>query len=115
MSDSFSPTIERQLQRLAGAGIRLLPLPALAPHFALERDGFAAIAEHRGGVIAAGSAGIVTEAGFAVLLWRDEQPFFRTRTTETPATPDQVRELRAFAADLEEALRAGGEPPSDAG
>ena len=92
-------------ERLAAAGIQLLPLPGITTHYVLERDGFAALVERAAdGFGQIGSAGRVTEQGLAVLLWRDGHPFFVTKSSNTPAEDTEVADLRRFTADLEHAL-----------
>ena len=97
-----------RLERLAAAGIRLLPVTDITTHFVLERDGFAALVERTpDGFGSAGAAGLLTEDGLALLVWRTGRAFFVRKGTEREATPAQVDALRAFASDLEKALRSG--------
>lgn len=94
-----------KLQRLASHNIELVPFPGLMTHFVFARDGFASLVErtpHGFGQI--GSAGLITERGFAALVWRDQQPWFVGRGFEHPATSEQVQSLRRFSADLRSAL-----------
>ncbi len=99
-------SISACLERLAAAGIDLLPIESFQTHYVFSRDGFAALVERAGdGFGAIGSAGLVTEAGFAALVWRGGRPFFVSRGHEQPATDHDVERLRAFAADLERAIR----------
>lgn len=101
----MSPELTRKLERLAAAGIRLLPLPGVDSHFVLERRGYAVIAERSEDSIGPpGAAGLVTEEGLAMLVRSGDQPFFVTQGVKHPATADQVAELRAFAAAVDEAL-----------
>jgi hypothetical protein len=51
-----------------------------------------------------GSTGMLTPAGLAYLVWRDEQPFLVGKGVETPATPEQVETIRKFSEDLKTAL-----------
>ena len=93
-----------RLEKLAAAGIQIVPAD-IASHFIVERDGFVAFIERRGedfGNI--GAPGLMTERGFAALVWRSDQAFFVARGLEQPAHPDDVQKLRAFANDLEQAL-----------
>jgi len=97
--------IERQLERLAAAGIQLIPMSEMDRHFVLERDGFVSLVERReGGFGNIGAAGLVTDHGFAALTWRDAQPWFVARGFEIAATTDQIDKLRAFDRDLHAAL-----------
>ena len=93
------------LERLAAAGIGIIPMPGAASHFFLERDGFVAIVQRAGdGFGPVGSAGRLTETGFAVLVWRGEEAFFVARGYDQPASADEVTALRHFDADLRTAL-----------
>lgn len=96
------------LEKLAAAGIQLVPAE-IASHFIFERDGFIAFVERRAepaenpfGNI--GSPGLMTERGFAALVWRGEQAVFVGKGFEQPASADQVQQIRGFAADLASAL-----------
>ena len=97
------------LERLAAANIQILPVTDIHTHFVLERDGFAALVERRdtafGGV---GAAGLLTEHGLSVLVWRGPQAFFVARGHEQPATPEQIAALRQFASDLQAAIAPQG-------
>jgi hypothetical protein len=97
--------IEAKLEKLAAAGIDLVPLSDMARHFVFTRDGFVSLVERRDdGFGAIGAAGLATEAGFAALAWRGEMPYFVTREFEQPATQIDVERLRAFERDLRAAL-----------
>ena len=98
------------LERLAAAGIRLVPLQGLETHFVFERDGFVAIVERAGdGLGQIGSAGLLTEKGFAALVWKEGKAFFVAKGLERPASEEQVVLLRRFDTDLRQALRCS--PP----
>ncbi|MEO8657330.1 MAG: hypothetical protein ABI693_02620 [Bryobacteraceae bacterium] len=93
------------LERLASAGIAIIPMPGAASHFFLERDGFVALVQRAGdGFGPIGSAGRLTEQGFAVLVWRGEEAFFVARGYDQLAPPDAVAALRRFDSDLRSAL-----------
>ena len=92
------------LEKIAAAGIQLIPAE-LSSHFIFERDGFVALVERKeDGFGNIGSAGLMTDHGLAVLMWRGAKAFFITRGFEQEATGDQVERLRSFAADLQNAL-----------
>ncbi|HEX8986130.1 MAG TPA: hypothetical protein VF767_11870 [Bryobacteraceae bacterium] len=94
------------LERLAAAGIEWLPLAGLETHYAFTRDGFVALVERSGeGFGATGSSGLLTERGFAALVWRDGRPFFVAKAFEQEASLAEIDRLRAFASDLDRALR----------
>ncbi|MBX9602771.1 MAG: hypothetical protein K2X35_17340 [Bryobacteraceae bacterium] len=94
------------LERLAAAGIDLAPVSDIARHFVFTRDGFVALVERTpaGGFGPIGSSGLMSERGFAVLVWRGEQPYFVAKGFEQAATTEQVELLRGFSRDLEKAL-----------
>ena len=93
------------LEKLVAAGIQLIPADVTS-HFIFERDGFVAFVERRedsfGNI---GAPGLMTERGFAALIWRGDQAFFVGKGFEQPASPEQVQKIRAFGADLANALR----------
>ncbi len=93
------------LERLAAAGISLLPTIELTAHYVFERDGFVALVERTpegfGGI---GSAGILTGSGFAALIRRGDRSYFVARGFEQEAQPEQAEALRRFSADLKSAL-----------
>ena len=93
-----------QLEKLAAAGIQIVPVE-ITSHFILERDGFVAFVERRGESFGnIGAPGLMTEHGFAALIWRGAQGVFAGKGFEQPATEEQVEKIRAFAADLEAIL-----------
>ncbi len=94
-----------QLEKLAAAGIELVPSLAVPQYFVFTRDGFVSLVERKGdGFGAAGAPALVTEHGLAMLIWRGEQGFFVAKNHEQPATAGQIAALRRFAADLAAAL-----------
>ncbi|MBK5294828.1 MAG: hypothetical protein JJE04_24520 [Acidobacteriia bacterium] len=96
-----------KLERLAALGIELVPMPGLERHFVFARDGFASLVERReAGFGRLGTSGLITEHGLAMLIWRQEEPFFVVHKNELPASQEQVEALRQFTSDLERALRA---------
>jgi hypothetical protein len=99
------PSLTDKLGRLAAAGIQIIPME-ITSHFILERDGFVAFVERReddfGNI---GAPGLMTEQGYAALIWRGDQALFTAKGFEQPASPEQVQRMRAFASDLENALR----------
>jgi hypothetical protein len=98
------PSLIEKLERLAAAGIQIIPMD-ITSHFILERDGFVAFVERREDAFGnVGAPGLMTERGYAALIWRGDQAFFAGKGVEQPASAEQVQKLRAFAADLENAL-----------
>jgi hypothetical protein len=54
-----------------------------------------------------GSSGLMTENGFAYLVWREEQAYLVAHGgAETAASPEQLEAIRRFSADLKSALIA---------
>jgi hypothetical protein len=95
-----------RLERILAAGIELVPDLNITTHYVFTRDGFAALVEKReGGFGNVGTPGLVTENGFAALLWRGERGVFVGRGFEVFASEEQVTAIRAFDRDLNEALR----------
>lgn len=95
-----------KLARLAAAGIQLLPAWDITSHYVFERDGFVAmVARIEDGFGEIGSPGLLTEKGFAALVWRRGKPYFLAKDFVQPATEGQIAKLREFAADLRAALR----------
>jgi hypothetical protein len=93
------------LEKLAAAGIQIIPAE-IASHFILERDGFVSFVERREDAFGnIGTAGLMTERGFAALIWRGDQAFFVGKGFEQTASPEQVQKIRAFASDLAIALQ----------
>jgi hypothetical protein len=97
--------VQDVLERLAAAGIQLLPALEITTHYVFERDGFVALVERTpdgfGGV---GSAGILTGSGFAALIRRGDRSYFVAKGFEQEALPEQADGLRKFSADLKSAL-----------
>jgi hypothetical protein len=98
--------LARTVERVAAAGIQLLPA-GLASHFVFERNGFVCLVERTGeGFGHIGAPGLMTEKGFAALVWRGAGGWFVGKGFEHPATAVQVDEIRAFDAALRAALDA---------
>ncbi len=94
-------------QRLVDLGFQLVPLPQIANHAALERDGFVSLVTVvENGLGAAGAPGLLTESGFAALVWRGTDAFFVAKGFERRATPAEVEAIRRFQDDLKFALGA---------
>ena len=98
--------LEERLARLAEAGIQLLPLPDIGQYFVFERDGFIALVERAadGDFGQAGPAGLLTERGFAALVWKAGKAFFIAKGFEEEASSERLLLLRRFSDDLARAL-----------
>ena len=92
------------LEKLGVAGIQIVPSESDS-HFILERDGCVAFVERReDGFGNIGASVLITEKGFAALVWRGDQPFFVGKGFEQPADEQRIQQIRAFTRDLENAL-----------
>ena len=99
------PSLTDKLERLAAAGIQIIPME-ITSHFVLERDGFVSFVERRDDAFGnIGAPGLMTEKGYAALIRRGDQAFFAGKGFEQPASSEQVEKIRAFASDLENALK----------
>lgn len=99
--------IERKLARLAELGFSLLPATEIRSHYIFERDGLVALVVRQdAGFGGAGSPGLLTEKGFAALIWRGEEAWFVAHGFEQRATEEQMASVRRFSRDLEEGLRS---------
>lgn len=104
-SSSVPDSVLIRLERLAAAGVSLLPVSLLS-HFVFERGGFVALVERTvDGFGAIGAPGLLIESGYAALIWRGEEPWFIAQGFERRATTDEVDAARRFAKDVESALR----------
>jgi hypothetical protein len=97
----------KQLERLMELGIEAAPVDGMERHVVFARAGYAALVERtRDGFGRVGAAGLMTEAGLAMLVWREGKAYFVARGAEQAASEEQVAALRAFSSDLERTLRA---------
>jgi hypothetical protein len=89
--------------RLAGCGIEWV---ATEKGYCMFTRGNCAAAAHRqSGVFSLGSSGLMTENGFAYLVWREGRPFLAAHGgRETAATTEQVDAIQRFSADLKAVL-----------
>jgi len=96
--------VKDRLEKLAAAGIQIIAA-GVTSHYILESDGFVAFVERKGDDFGnIGAPGLMTEKGFAALVWRGGRAFFVARGFEQAATDDQVQKIRAYADELERAL-----------
>ncbi|MCC6294492.1 MAG: hypothetical protein IT164_17705 [Bryobacterales bacterium] len=99
--------MREQLERLFALGIEAAPVDGMNRHVVFARAGFAALVERTAtGFGRVGAAGLMTGSGLSQLVWRDGKAYFVTRSSEQPATDEQVAALRSFSSDLERTLRA---------
>ena len=70
-----------------------------------SRGDCAAFAHNQPAGPSLGSSGLMTESGFAYLIWREERAYLVAHGgAEQPATDDQVDAIRRFSSDLKQAL-----------
>ncbi len=97
--------MQQQLERLAGRGIEVAPMPGIKGFALCARGEFGAlVAVSEAGFGQIGSTGLITPRGLAVLVWRGESALFVGKGGETPAGAEQVEALRKFSSDLRQAL-----------
>ncbi len=93
-------------QRIADLGFQLVPLPDISNHVALERDGFVSLVTVSGEDLGeSGAPGLLTENGFAAMIWRGSDAFFVAKGFERRATVSEIEAIRRFDDDLKTALR----------
>lgn len=103
----MNPDLLQKLERLLAAEIELVPFDAISNHFVLARGGFVALVEKQaGGFGRIGSGGVMTEKGFACLVWRGSDAFFVAKNFEQQATTEQITGLRQFDRELRHALQS---------
>jgi hypothetical protein len=94
-----------QLERIAAAGIQLLPTPQLPLHFVFERDGYVVLVERKGdGFGSVGSPGRLLPEGFAALIQRGSQAYFVAKGSETAASAEEAAAARLLFTQLKTAL-----------
>lgn len=101
----MSPELLAQLERIASAGIQILPVPEISSHFVLERNGCVVLVERRvdgfGGI---GSPGSLSDRGFAALVLRDGRDWFIGKNESREATASEADEARRLYRELREIL-----------
>ena len=101
----MNPTVLAQLERIAEAGIQILPASQIPNHLVFERDGCAVIVERKedgfGGV---GSPGLITDKGFEALVERDGRSVFVFKGEVREPEAGQVDAARSLLRDLKQAL-----------
>lgn len=101
----MDPLVLSQLEKIADAGIVLLPTPQLGAHFVFERDGCVVLVERSGGGFGSiGSPGLLTERGFMALVERDGTVYFVHKSEERKALPAEAAAARRLLNDLKIAL-----------
>lgn len=98
----MDPVLFGQLERIAEAGIQILPTPQVPAHFVFAREGCVVLVERRGeGFGAVGSPGLLVEqGGFAALVRRPEGDFFVWKGGEREASPAEAAAARRLFTEL---------------
>jgi hypothetical protein len=101
----MNPELLAKLQRIAEAGIELLPVAEAPNHFVFTRDGMAVLVERRGGGFGGiGSPGRITERGFEPMVFAGGRQAFVFKGREEAATAVEADAARRLLADLKPAL-----------
>ena len=101
----MSPTLISRLERLAAAGIQILPFPELSTHFVLEREGCVVLVERRGeGFGALGSPGVLIEGAFAALVMRGGKDWLVGKNTSREAAGAEASAARRLYRDVRDIL-----------
>ncbi|WP_321470358.1 hypothetical protein [uncultured Paludibaculum sp.] len=103
----MNPDVLIQLEKIAAAGIEIIPTPQVPTHFVFSRDGCVVLVERRGeGFGSIGSPGMLSEkGGFAALVDRAGKAWFIAKGEERPAQPGEAEAARRLFTDLKSALR----------
>ena len=105
MRAELSPALISQLERLAAAGVQMVPLPELATYFVLEREGCVVLVERRGeGFGAIGSPGVLIEGGFAALVARNGKDWLVGKSEARAASGGEAAAARRLYRDLRNIL-----------
>ncbi|HEY1336539.1 MAG TPA: hypothetical protein VGF59_03475 [Bryobacteraceae bacterium] len=92
----MTPEIEARLEKL---NIKVLfPAKELA---LLGREDLMSLVSNNGSI---GSTGMMTEHGFAFIVWKQGQAYMAAKGVETPATEEQVERVRQFSEDVKSAM-----------
>lgn len=96
----------RQLERMAAAGIEMIPAAEVGSHFVFAREGCVVLVERRGeGFGAVGSPGrLVEEGGFAALVRRNGEDWWVSKGEERRAEAGEAEAARQLFTDLKAAL-----------
>lgn len=94
-----------KLQRIAEAGIEMLPVAEMPNHFVFTRDGMAVLVERCGdGFGGVGSPGRITERGYEPLMSGGGVEAFVFKGREEAASAAEARAARSLLADLRSAI-----------
>jgi hypothetical protein len=101
----MDPALLVRFEKLAAAGVSLLPTAGIPNHFVFTRDGMAVLVERRGGGFGGiGSPGRITERGFEPLVYSSGGAHFVFKAERAPATAADIIAARFLLADLKSAL-----------
>ncbi len=101
----MDPALLARFERLAAAGVSLLPTAEIPNHFVFTRDGMAVLVERRGGGFGGiGSPGRITQRGFEPLVISAGGASFVFKSESSAAAAAEVEAARNLLADLKSAL-----------
>jgi len=101
----MNPELLAKLEKLAAAGISILPVASLEHHFVFTRGEMAVLVEKRGDRFGGiGSPGRITANGFEPLVDDGTGLTFVFKGERNRATEAQSAEARALLQDLKQAL-----------
>ena len=80
-------------------------MPNISNHVAIERNGFVSLVTVKDEDFGeTGAPGLLTDNGFAAMIWRGDEAFFVAKGFERQATVSEVEAVRRFDDDLKSAL-----------
>jgi len=101
----MDPALLVRFEKLAAAGVSLLPTAEIPNHFVFTRDGMAVLVERRdGGFGGIGSPGRITQRGFEPLVTSAGGAHFVFKGGSSAAAAAEVEAARWLLADLKSAL-----------
>lgn len=101
----MNPQLLSQLEKIAAAGIQILPVTQIPNHVVFERDGLAVLVERKGdGFGGIGSPGLISDKGFEPLVDMDGRSVFVFKGNVREPEPGQVESARSLLHDLKCAL-----------
>ena len=102
----FSPLQMQVIQRLLEAGFRPIAIPPYESALCMQKGDCAAVLAPvpNGGLKLLAPPSYLVDGNFSVKLKRDRGEVFVWKKTEVEATPERLRDLEAFRAELAELL-----------
>lgn len=93
--------LEQQLRALVDAGFEPRPFDRYPGFLGIVKDGFCALLQPgAGGLAVFGSAGLLLDDQFALLIQRGDTHLFKAKHLEQPASPEQLARYHQFRQEL---------------